>query len=134
MVLKTTKVPKYYRISQRIINMICSGNLKPGMQPPSENEIIDKYNVSNITFTNQRSNLAFILGRQGLQCIRVSFLNGFIIHFTPFTYSRPNASNSIGRVCSSVISIPTSVRMRLYHLTFILKELWYRRKMISWKW
>jgi len=85
--------------------MICSGNLKPGMQPPSENEIIDKYNVSNITFTNQRSNLAFILGRQGLQCIRVSFLNGFIIHFTPFTYSRPNASNSIGRVCSSVMLI-----------------------------
>jgi GntR family transcriptional regulator len=44
-----TKVPKYYRISRQIIDMICSGRLKPGMRIPSENEIMREYKVSNTT-------------------------------------------------------------------------------------
>ncbi len=44
-----TKVPKYYQISRRIIDMIRSGRLKPGMRIPSENEIMREYNVSNTT-------------------------------------------------------------------------------------
>ena len=43
------EVPKYYQISQEIIAMIRSGQLKPGMQIPSENAIIKKYQVSNTT-------------------------------------------------------------------------------------
>lgn len=43
------EVPKYYQISQNIIAMIRSGQLKPGMQILSENAIIKKYHVSNTT-------------------------------------------------------------------------------------
>jgi GntR family transcriptional regulator len=43
------QIPKYYQISQDIIALIRSGQLKPGMQIPSENEIIKKYQVSNTT-------------------------------------------------------------------------------------
>lgn len=49
MVSETTTVPKYYQISRQIIEMICSGKLEPGMQIPSENEIINEYKVSNTT-------------------------------------------------------------------------------------
>ena len=44
-----TVIPKYFRISQEIIGRIRSGQLKPGMKVPSENEIIQKYGVSNTT-------------------------------------------------------------------------------------
>jgi GntR family transcriptional regulator len=43
------EVPKYYQISQDIIGMIRGGQLKLGMQIPSENTIIKKYQVSNTT-------------------------------------------------------------------------------------
>lgn len=43
------RIPKYYRISREIIEMIRAGRLKPGMQVPSENEIISSYGVSNTT-------------------------------------------------------------------------------------
>jgi GntR family transcriptional regulator len=49
MISRTARVPKYYQISQQIVGMIRSGRLKPGMQIPSENEIITKYEVSNTT-------------------------------------------------------------------------------------
>jgi len=42
-------VPKYYKISQTIIRDINRGLLTPGMQIPSENEIIRDYKVSNTT-------------------------------------------------------------------------------------
>ena len=42
-------VPKYFRISQDIIALIKDGTLQPGMQIPSENEIIRNYEVSNVT-------------------------------------------------------------------------------------
>jgi GntR family transcriptional regulator len=42
-------LPKYYKISQEIISRILSGELKPGMRIPSENEIISIYQVSNTT-------------------------------------------------------------------------------------
>ena len=42
-------IPKYYKISQEIISTIQSGALKPGMKVPSENEIINRYKVSNTT-------------------------------------------------------------------------------------
>jgi GntR family transcriptional regulator len=42
-------VPKYYRISQDITAGIQSGKLRPGMRVPSENEIIQRYRVSNTT-------------------------------------------------------------------------------------
>ncbi|MGA2481467.1 MAG: GntR family transcriptional regulator [Spirochaetia bacterium] len=43
------RLPKYFSISQDIIRMIKRGKLMPGMRIPSENEIIDKYEVSNTT-------------------------------------------------------------------------------------
>lgn len=43
------EVPKYYQISQEIIEKIRSGQLQPGMKIPSENEIIRTYDVSNTT-------------------------------------------------------------------------------------
>ena len=49
MLSETTKIPKYYQISQQIIDMIRTGKLKPGMRTPSENEIMREYNVSNTT-------------------------------------------------------------------------------------
>ncbi|MBD3378663.1 UTRA domain-containing protein [candidate division KSB1 bacterium] len=42
-------LPKYYKISREIIAKIQSGELLPGMKVPSENEIINTYNVSNTT-------------------------------------------------------------------------------------
>lgn len=41
--------PKYFQISREIISSIQQGTLNPGMPVPSENEIIDKYRVSNTT-------------------------------------------------------------------------------------
>jgi GntR family transcriptional regulator len=42
-------IPKYYSISQEIIAAIQHGVLQPGMKVPSENEIINRYKVSNTT-------------------------------------------------------------------------------------
>lgn len=41
--------PKYFQISRDVIGMIQSGALPPGSPVPSENEIIEKYQVSNTT-------------------------------------------------------------------------------------
>lgn len=41
--------PKYFQISREIIGHIQHGKLTPGMPVPSENEIIEKYKVSNTT-------------------------------------------------------------------------------------
>jgi GntR family transcriptional regulator len=41
--------PKYFQITREIIAAIQSGSLGPGTPVPSENEIIEKYNVSNTT-------------------------------------------------------------------------------------
>jgi len=41
--------PKYYQISREIISMIQRGTLPPGKPVPSENDIIEKYKVSNTT-------------------------------------------------------------------------------------
>jgi len=49
MISEASTAPKYYQISQEIIAAIRSGRLRPGMQIPSENEIIKKYEVSNTT-------------------------------------------------------------------------------------
>lgn len=46
---KTSRLPKYLQISQDIVNMIRNGELAVGHQTPSENEIIQKYRVSNTT-------------------------------------------------------------------------------------
>ncbi len=42
-------LPKYYRISEEIKDLIQKGVLEPNMKVPSENEIIAKYGVSNTT-------------------------------------------------------------------------------------
>jgi GntR family transcriptional regulator len=42
-------LPKYIQIANRVIDQIKSGTLKPGMKAPSENEIIQRYRVSNTT-------------------------------------------------------------------------------------
>ena len=42
-------LPKYFEISREIIAAIQSGKLKPQSLAPSENEIIEKYQVSNTT-------------------------------------------------------------------------------------
>ncbi|MEN8226703.1 MAG: GntR family transcriptional regulator [Bacteroidota bacterium] len=44
-----TPLPKYLHISHQIISRIKNGELVPGMQIPSENEIIRRYGVSNTT-------------------------------------------------------------------------------------
>jgi len=41
--------PKYFTIAREIISMIQRGTLAPGKPVPSENEIIEKYGVSNTT-------------------------------------------------------------------------------------
>jgi GntR family transcriptional regulator len=41
--------PKYFQISRDIIAQIQHGQLAPGMPVPSENDIIEKYKVSNTT-------------------------------------------------------------------------------------
>src|SRR3954454_22917538 len=41
--------PKYFQISREIISNIQSGSLPPGSPVPSENDIIEKYHVSNTT-------------------------------------------------------------------------------------
>jgi GntR family transcriptional regulator len=46
---KGSKLPKYFVIAQEIIDSIKGGDLSPGMQVPSENEIIERYQVSNTT-------------------------------------------------------------------------------------
>ena len=42
-------LPKYFSITQDIIQLIRTGKLSPGMRIPSENQIIEKYGVSNTT-------------------------------------------------------------------------------------
>jgi GntR family transcriptional regulator len=42
-------LPKYFQISREVIALIQRGDLKPGSLAPSENEIIEKYKVSNTT-------------------------------------------------------------------------------------
>ncbi len=46
---KHPHLPLYYEISREIIAKIQHGDLLPGMQVPSENEIIKTYKVSNTT-------------------------------------------------------------------------------------
>ncbi len=42
-------LPKYYRIGQDIIESIRAGELSPGERTPSENDLIERYGVSNTT-------------------------------------------------------------------------------------
>ncbi len=42
-------LPKYFQITRDIIGTIQRGQLKPGSLAPSENELIEKYEVSNTT-------------------------------------------------------------------------------------
>lgn len=42
-------IPKYYQIAQGIIRVIHKGDLLPGDKIPSENDIMNKYAVSNTT-------------------------------------------------------------------------------------
>ena len=44
-----SSLPKYFLISQEIIQQIQSGKLQPGMKVSSENQIIARYGVSNTT-------------------------------------------------------------------------------------
>jgi len=44
-----SRLPKYFSISQDIIQLIRTGKLSPGQRIPSENEIIEQYGVSNTT-------------------------------------------------------------------------------------
>jgi GntR family transcriptional regulator len=46
---KNNNLPKYFQISREVIARVQSGKLKPGALAPSENEIIEKYKVSNTT-------------------------------------------------------------------------------------
>lgn len=49
MVTESYSPPKYFQISREVVAMIQSGALTPGAPVPSENEIIEKYHVSNTT-------------------------------------------------------------------------------------
>ena len=46
---ESTTIPKYYRISREIIERVRTGQLRPGMRIPSENELIQEYGISNTT-------------------------------------------------------------------------------------
>lgn len=46
---ESAAIPKYYRISREIIERIRTGQLRPGMRAPSENELIRRYGISNTT-------------------------------------------------------------------------------------
>jgi GntR family transcriptional regulator len=46
---RNASLPKYYRISQEIIEGIRRGRLRAGDRVPSENELIEQYGVSNTT-------------------------------------------------------------------------------------
>ena len=45
MAIQDKSIPKYFQISQDLIARIKSGHLAAGVQVPSENEIIESYNV-----------------------------------------------------------------------------------------
>ena len=46
---QSVRIPKYYRIIRQVISMICSCHIGPSMQIPSENQIINQYDMSNTT-------------------------------------------------------------------------------------
>jgi GntR family transcriptional regulator len=48
-VIEKYSPPKYFQISRDVVSLIQSGALPPGAPVPSENEIIEKYQVSNTT-------------------------------------------------------------------------------------
>lgn len=47
--MKATPIPIYYKISRQIVDQIKQNKLRPGDKIPSENEIRQKYDVSNTT-------------------------------------------------------------------------------------
>ena len=49
MVTEKFSPPKYFQISREVVSLIQGGTLAPGSPVPSENEIIEKYQVSNTT-------------------------------------------------------------------------------------
>ena len=49
MVAEKFSPPKYFQISREVVSLIQGGTLAPGSPVPSENEIIEKYQVSNTT-------------------------------------------------------------------------------------
>ena len=49
MVTEKYSPPKYFQISRDVVSRIQKGTLPPGSPVPSENEIIEKYKVSNTT-------------------------------------------------------------------------------------
>jgi GntR family transcriptional regulator len=49
MVVQQNFLPKYYQISLEIIELIRTGQLRPGARIPSENDIIRNFQVSNTT-------------------------------------------------------------------------------------
>ncbi|MBB6697891.1 GntR family transcriptional regulator [Clostridium algidicarnis] len=63
------KVAKYFQIKQDIINLIKSGELKPGDKVDSESVLKKKYNVSTITVRkafNDLINEGYVVGVQGV--------------------------------------------------------------------
>lgn len=46
---KESFVPIYYQLQELLVGMIESGELKPGDKLPSENELVDKYDISRNT-------------------------------------------------------------------------------------
>ena len=42
-------LPKYFQIAQRVLDSIRGGDIAPGAQIPSENQIMESYDVSNTT-------------------------------------------------------------------------------------
>ena len=49
MVTEKYSPPKYFQISRDVVSLIQNGKLPPGSPVPSENEIIENYQVSNTT-------------------------------------------------------------------------------------
>ncbi|AEE97230.1 GntR family transcriptional regulator [Mahella australiensis] len=54
---KESPIPIYYQIKERMRALIEAGDLKPGMQVPSERELCDEYGVSRMTVRQAISEL-----------------------------------------------------------------------------
>ena len=87
-------LPKYYSISQKIIDRIRAGELPPGAKIPSENEIIKIYNVSN---TTARKVLLEI--EKGGWISRIKGRGSFV-----------NTSNIVNRSATKVLSFTKNMR------------------------
>lgn len=65
----TVAIPRYEMLKQHVLKMIEDGNLKPGDRLPSENQLVDQFDVSRMTANRALKELSsdgYIIRRAGL--------------------------------------------------------------------